>query len=129
MIRLAIRRCTRADHPTHSAHAVRGVAIVSIAVLGIATLLQNRTLGAQEAKEAPRELERQPIRGTALDLEGKPWAGATIRLWAMPLRNRSFGTRDVVETETDARGRFRARLMPDRLYSVIAFERVQGKDG
>lgn len=74
----------------------------------------------QDARAQHHSAKRVSTRGTVTTLEGKPWVGAKIRLWAMPLRNRAYGQADVVEVTSDARGRFRAKLRSDRIYSAIA---------
>ena len=59
--------------------------------------------------------------GTALGSDGLPWARATVTLWSRrPFRAANLVPEDIVTVRTDARGRFRASLLPGRAYIASA---------
>lgn len=73
------------------------------------------------------ETARQKVLGKVERLDGKPWAQATVRLVAWSYPHYWFiGTPDKLTVTTDERGRFEARLLPQRHYSAWAFETLDG---
>ncbi|MHC5071515.1 MAG: carboxypeptidase-like regulatory domain-containing protein [Planctomycetota bacterium] len=73
------------------------------------------------AQDARPDLPRGKALGEVRGKDGKPWVGATVflRSWPLP-ENIRVGSPDVVETRTDERGRFRARILEGRQYTVWA---------
>ena len=69
--------------------------------------------------------DRDLVAGRVVDRDGEPWAGATVVLAAtlMPAAPDLAGI-DRVEVTTDARGIFRAQVLPDLAYAawVAAFD-------
>ncbi|MHC4919352.1 MAG: carboxypeptidase regulatory-like domain-containing protein [Planctomycetota bacterium] len=73
------------------------------------------------AQDARPDLPRGKALGEVRGKDGKPWVGATVFLRSWPLlENIRVGSPDVVETRTDERGRFRARILEGRQYTVWA---------
>jgi len=65
--------------------------------------------------------DREPVTGRVERSDGKPWAGARVTLFSRLLPGiPELGDGDRVVVATDARGRFRAALLPGRRYSVWA---------
>lgn len=80
----------------------------------VAALLVAVPLGAQVA---PRE----GVFGIVRDEEGRPCPGAAVELVARPWPDScAIGNADVVRATTDARGRFRAELLPGMAYAAWA---------
>ncbi|MHC4078289.1 MAG: peptidase associated/transthyretin-like domain-containing protein [Planctomycetota bacterium] len=73
------------------------------------------------AQDAKPDLPRGKALGEVRGKDGKPWVGARVflRSWPLP-KNIRVGSPDVVETRTDERGRFRARILEGRQYTVWA---------
>lgn len=91
---------------------------IALPSLLLGAVLTQASRGQDAGQDA--SAKRSSTRGTVTTLAGQPWAGAKVEFWAMPLRNRSFGALDRVVAKSDARGRFRAKLRNDRIYSAIA---------
>lgn len=71
--------------------------------------------------------ERRTLHGQVVDAAGEPLAGARVRLCWTPVGWPNRGEADRVEVQSDARGRFVARLLPQQAYSGYALvERAQG---
>lgn len=79
----------------------------------------------RETTQSPTP-QRNRIRGELFDRGGAPWSGATIELRSEPEFDiPEAGVRDFVRAESDARGRFRAALLPGRRYTAFAWSRVR----
>ncbi len=75
-----------------------------------------------------QEHERGRLSGRALDRSGAPWSNALVSLIARPYpRFWGPGLADEIKVRTDERGRFEARLLPGREYSVWCHS--SNKDG
>lgn len=70
---------------------------------------------------------RQKVLGKVVQLDGAPWARATVKLVAWPYPRYWFvGSPDVITVTADDSGRFEAELLPQRHYSAWAFLRLEG---
>ena len=68
---------------------------------------------------------REPVRGSAVLDDGKPWPGATVHLLSRPLpQDERLGVADEPTAVTDAQGRFLVRLLPGRHYTAWAAEEL-----
>ncbi|MCC7063019.1 MAG: carboxypeptidase regulatory-like domain-containing protein [Planctomycetes bacterium] len=86
------------------------------------SLLVLFTLSIATAQE-PRE----PLRGSVVLEDGKPWAGATVHLLSRPMPNEDrIGTPDEVQGTADDKGRFLVQLLPGREYVAWAVEILDG---
>ncbi len=91
--------------------------------VGVAGFLLTAFLPCQ-AQEA--DLPRGKALGEVRNKDGKPWVGAKVCLVSWPVPdNFRIGRPDRVETRADERGRFRARILEGRSYTVWA----QGEQG
>ena len=86
-------------------------------------------LDAQESSERSRSdpptLTRRKVSGIASSFDGTPWAGATIMLYSsLHPNSTSPAYTDMVRVKSDARGRFRAKILPGRPYSAWAYGEV-----
>ena len=88
-------------------------------VLGAASPQDPTPKGAQE----PR-LERGLIFGSLLDANGDPWVGAEVVFESWPYAEADWGEGDLVRTETDERGRFRAPAVRGWEYRIWAQQRT-----
>jgi len=71
--------------------------------------------------------ERRALHGQVVDGKGEPLAGARVRLCWTPVGWPASGAADRVEVESDARGRFVARLVPQQAYSgYVLKQHAQG---
>jgi len=80
---------------------------------------------AQNEPAAPiQPIVRKPMIGTITDDENRAVPGARVTLVWSPPGGPETGAADIVEVQTDARGRFIARLMPQEAYSAWALHEV-----
>ncbi len=77
----------------------------------IAIVLPFASLAAQD---------RRPLLGTVVDGDGKPLAGATVCFGYVPFGGEDLPPHDQGTTTTDARGRFKADVLPCASYSLWA---------
>lgn len=78
--------------------------------------------GASAAPPQAPSTERSRIKGQVQDVAGEPWNGATVELRSEPeLAIPEAGARDVVVARTDAKGAFRAKILPGRRYTAFAW--------
>ncbi|MCC7396047.1 MAG: carboxypeptidase regulatory-like domain-containing protein [Planctomycetes bacterium] len=64
--------------------------------------------------------DRRPLLGTVVDGDGKPLAGATVCFGYVPFGGEDLPPHDQGTTTTDARGRFKADVLPCASYSLWA---------
>jgi len=79
--------------------------------------------GGQHARSRADDLSelRGRVIGRVKDRDGNPWAGAFVTLLSRPWpSNERIGKPDLVRLVSDARGRFEARILLGRPYSVWA---------
>lgn len=86
----------------------------------VLVLLVAAGLVLQEATDCQARDARDVVSGRCRTAEGEPWANAEVRCFARPLGRRDAGAADDVAVTSDARGRFRAKLLPGLAYSVWA---------
>lgn len=71
---------------------------------------------------------RVAVRGSVRDRSGASVAGADVELWLRPgTIDASFGIADTVRVRSDARGRFRARVLDGYSYSAAASWKESGQ--
>lgn len=83
---------------------------------------------AQNAASRSSDL-RENLRGRVTLIDGEPWVGAEVVLVGYALSNAPIAGADRVRAKTDARGRFKARLLPNRRYAAWAFEELPSEAG
>ena len=96
--------------------------MVLMAVLTLTSLLAFALAQGEpgDARAVPPRLE---VHGRAWTKDRKPWADASVVLLSRPLPWRpGFGEADLLRVTTDAKGRFRARVLSGRRYSCWALE-------
>lgn len=85
-----------------------------------AALLCTGLVTAQQSASAGQPA-REPVRGSVVTADGKPWAGATVTLLSRPLPDdERFGEADTMQATSDAGGRFQAALLTGRRYIAWA---------
>lgn len=98
------------------------VVTIAARIGALLTVLPLPPARAQQERAAAEV--RTPLVGRAVDAGGQPVANAQVTLVWSPPGGADAGAPEVVEVESDARGRFIARLRPQEFYSGWAIREV-----